>query len=69
MLHLEKKAYFKTHLLINVQQNILPRTRELLKDVANALEQEDSLLNKGVNNSFLNYNRCFFLNSRFLFIW
>ena len=33
---------------------------EWLRDATNALEQEDSLLNKGLNNSFLNYNRCFF---------
>ena len=38
------------------------------KDATNALEQEDSGLNMGLNNSFLNYNRCFFLNSKFLFI-
>ena len=30
------------------------------RDATNALEQEDSLLNKGLNNSFLNYNSCFF---------
>ena len=62
------KTYFKKHLLINVQQKTLPRTMEWLRDATNALEREDSLLNKGLNNSFFNYNRCFFLNSRFLFI-
>ena len=42
---------------------------EWLRDAINASEQEESLLNKGLNNTFLNYNRCvFFLNSRFLFI-
>ena len=60
ILNLEKKTYFKKHLLINVQQNILPRLMKWLRDATNALEQEDSLLNKGLNNSFLNYNRCFF---------
>ena len=38
-----KKAYFKKHLLINIQQNILPRTMEWLRDATNALEQEDAL--------------------------
>ena len=65
----QKKTYIKKRLLINVQQNILPKTMELLRDATNALEQEDSLLNRGLNNSFLNYDRCFFsLNLRFLFI-
>ena len=69
ILNLKKKTYFRKHLLINVQQNILPRTMEWLRDATNALEQEDSLLNKGLNNSFLNHDRCsFFLNSIFLFI-
>ena len=54
-----KKAYFKKHLLINIFQNILSRTMEWLRDATDALEQEDSLLNKGLNNSFLNYNRFF----------
>ena len=53
-------AYFKKHLFTNVQQNILSRMMECLRDATNALEQEDSLLNKGLNNSFLNYNKCFF---------
>ena len=44
---------------MNVQQNILPRMVEWLRDAANALEQEDSLWNKGLNNSFLNYDRFF----------
>ena len=44
---------------MNVQQNTLPRI-EWLRDVTNALEKEDSLLNKGLNDSFLNYNRFFF---------
>ena len=61
-----KNTHFKKYLFLNVQQNILPRTMEWLRDATNALEQEDSLLNKGLNNSFLNYNGCFFLNSRFL---
>ena len=60
ILNLEKKTYFKRHLFINVHQNILAKTMEWLRDARNALEQEDSLLNKGLNNSFLNYNRCFF---------
>ena len=64
----KNNTYFKKHLLINIQQTILPRTMERLRDATNALEQDDSLLNKGLNNYFLNYNRCFFLNSRFLFI-
>ena len=52
-LEFRKKAiYFKKHLFINVQQNILPRTMEWLRDATNALEKEDSLLNKGLNNSF-----------------
>ena len=44
--HLEfRKAYFKKHLFVNIQQNILPRTTlEWLRDATNALEQEDSLL-------------------------
>ena len=42
------------------QQNILPRTMEWLREATNALKQEDSPLNKGLNNSFLNYSRCFF---------
>ena len=33
---------------------------ELLRDATSSLEQEDFLLNKGLNNSFLNYNWCFF---------
>ena len=34
---------------------------EMVRDTyTNALEKEDSLLNKGLNNSFLNYNGCFF---------
>ena len=37
----EKETCFKKHLLINVQQNILPRTMKWLKDATNALEQED----------------------------
>ena len=64
-----RKKHFKKCLFINVQQNILLRMMEWLRDATNALEQEDSLLNKGLNNSFMNYYRCFFfLNSRFLFI-
>ena len=55
----KKKTYSKKHLFINFQQNILPRTMEWLRDATNALEQEDSPLNKGLNNSFLNYNSCF----------
>ena len=64
-----RKTNFTKHLSINIEQNILPITMELLRDATNALEQKDSLLNKGLNNSFFNYNRCFFfLNSRFLSI-
>ena len=33
---------------------------EWLKDATNALGQDDSLLNKGLDNSFLNYNGCDF---------
>ena len=55
-----KSTYFKKHLSLNVQKNILSRTMEWLRDGTNASEQEDSLLNKGLNNSFLNYNKCFF---------
>ena len=40
---------------------ILLRTIEWLRDTTNASEQEDPLLNKGLNNSFLNYNRCLYL--------
>ena len=36
-----KKNIFKKHLLINVQQSILPRTMEWLRDATDALEQED----------------------------
>ena len=32
---------------------------EWLRDATNALDLEDSLLNKRLNNSFLNYNRFF----------
>ena len=39
---------------------ILSRMMVRLKDVTNALEQGDSLMNKGLNNSFLNCNRWFF---------
>ena len=53
-----KKTYFRKHLLINVQQNILLRTLEWFRDATNALEQDDSLLNKGLNKFFLNYNSC-----------
>ena len=37
ILNLEKK-YFKKHLSINAQQNILTRTMEWLRDATNALE-------------------------------
>ena len=56
----KKETYFKKHIFINVQQNIPLRTMEWLRDTTNALEQEDSLLNKRLNNSSLNYNGCFF---------
>ena len=56
----KKTTYFKEHLFINVQQNILPRTMEWLRYATNALDLADSLLDKGLNNSFLNRNRCFF---------
>ena len=57
-LEFRKKTYFKKHLFINVQQNILSRTitMEWLRDATDALEEEDSLLNKGLDNSFLNNN-------------
>ena len=60
-LEFRKKRHilFKKHIFINVQQNILLRTMEWLKDTTNASEQEDSLLNKGLSNSFLNYNGVF----------
>ena len=32
---------------------------EWLRIATNALEQEDTLSNNGLNNFFLNYNRCF----------
>ena len=35
ILNLEKKTHFKKHLSINVQQNILPRTMEWLRDATN----------------------------------
>ena len=57
-----KKTYFKKHLLINVQQNILPRTMQQLRDATNASEQDDSFLDKGLNNFFLNYNSCDFFS-------
>ena len=56
----KENTYFKKQLFENVQQNTLPRTTEWLRDGTNVLEQNDSLLNKGLNNSFLYYNRCFF---------
>ena len=57
-----RKAYFKKHLFINIQENILPRTTlEWLRDATNALEQEDSLLYKGPNDSFLNQTSCSFV--------
>ena len=46
------KKHILRNTFSNVQQNILPRTMEWLRDATNALEQEDSLLNKGVNNSY-----------------
>ena len=45
ILNLERISYFKKHLFINVQQNILTRMMEWLRDATNALKQEDSLLN------------------------
>ena len=60
ILNLEKKNIFQETSFINVQQNILPRTMEWSRDATNASEQEDSLLTKGLNNSFLSYKRCFF---------
>ena len=42
-----------------------------LRDATDVLEQEDSLLNKGLNNSFLKLSQaffvCFFINPSFLF--
>ena len=38
----KKTTYFKKHLFINAQQNILPKTMECLGDSTNASEQEDS---------------------------
>ena len=55
----KQQQNFKKHLFIDIQQNILPRMMEWLRDATNALEQKDSLLNKILNNSFLNYNKCF----------
>ena len=56
ILNLEKQTHIfqETFFYINVQQNILPRTMEWLRDATNALEQEASLLNKGLKSSFLN---------------
>ena len=48
-LEFRKKIFFKKHLLTNVQQNILPRGMEWLRDATNPLEKEDSVLNKGIN--------------------
>ena len=45
-----KKTYSKKHIFINVQQNILLRTMEWPRETTNALEQEDSLLNKQPDN-------------------
>ena len=56
-----KSNYHRVIYLVNVL-NVLPRRVEWLRDATNALEQVDSFLNKGLNNSFLNYSRCFFLN-------
>ena len=54
------KRHFKKQLFINIQQNILPKTMEWLRDGTNALDQEDYLLNNGLNNFFLNYKQvCF----------
>ena len=56
----ENNTYFKMkHLFINVQQNILIKTMEWLREATNAIEQEDSLLSNGQDNSFLDYNRYF----------
>ena len=63
ILNSEKKTYFKKQLFINVQQNILRRTMEWLRDATNALEQEDFVFSEGLNNSFLNYNGCFFFSN------
>ena len=38
---------------MNVQRTILPRAMEWLRDATNTFEQDDSLLNKGLNNFFL----------------
>ena len=54
------KHIFEETSFINIQKNILPRMMEWLKDATNVLEKDDSLLDKGLNNSFLNYNRCLF---------
>ena len=53
-LEFRKKHIFE-ETFVNVQQNILPRMMECLRDATNALEQEDFVLNKELNNSFLNY--------------
>ena len=50
----KKQKTKHTHLLINVQQNILPRAMEWLRDATNASEQED-LLSEGLNYFILNY--------------
>ena len=34
----KRSRYFKKHLFMNIQQNILPRTMEWLRDAANTLE-------------------------------
>ena len=52
-----REGHFDRPLVSNVAtktilQNILPRTMEWLKDATNALEQDDSVSNKGPNNSF-----------------
>ena len=51
-LEFRKKHKLKKHLFITIQQNIFPRMMEWLRDTTNALEQEDSPLNKRLNNSF-----------------
>ena len=40
-LEFRNKIYFKKHLLTNIQQNVLPKMMEWLRDATNALEQED----------------------------
>ena len=59
-LEFRKKNVFYETLFNKRSAKCFPRTMEWLRGTTNASEQEDSLLNKGLNNSFLNYNKCLF---------